>query len=236
MKKVISFSLYKAPSEWEERMNTNYKKYILGLHQNLSLIKKYYPDWYIYVYHNQDLDKSELIHFQEYSNFECKLITDQSLNAMQWRFLPNDENDVELFICRDVDSRITERELVSVNEWIESNKILHIMRDHPHHNYKILGGMWGMKKQNDFNMKSQCVDYNIKNGYINNKDWYDKWWDMNFLRDIIYPKYYNNSYINASFHNFESWAKPFTINYNDKKFVGEIYDENNERQYQYKLI
>lgn len=236
MKKVISFSLYKAPLDWEKRMDTNYKKYISGLHQNISLIKKYYPDWYVYVYHNESLDKSDFINLQEYNNVEYKLITNKSLNAMQWRFLPHDDESVELFISRDADSRVTERELISVQEWIDSGKVLHIMRDHPHHNYKILGGMWGMRRQKDFDMTNECINYNKKNNYLVENDWYDKWWDMNFLRDIIYPKYSNSSYINASFHNFESWSKPFTINWSEKKFVGEIYDESNNRGYHFNLI
>jgi hypothetical protein len=236
MKKVISFSLYQAPSEWEQKMNTIYKKYILGLIENIKLINLYYPDWYIYLYHNDTIDESDFSVLYKYKNFESKLITDKSLNAMQWRFLPHDDESVELFISRDADSRVTERELVSVQEWIESGKVLHIMRDHPHHNYKILGGMWGMRRQKDFDMANECINYNKKNNYSIENDWYDKWWDMNFLRDIIYPKYFNDSYINASHHSFETWAKPFTIDYDNKKFVGEIYDENNERQYHYNLI
>jgi hypothetical protein len=236
MKKIISFSLYQAPLTWEKNMNTNYEKYIFGLHENINIIKKLYPDWFIYLYHDDSLDLSKLERLFRYDKFETKLITNKSLNAMQWRFLPNDDETVDLFISRDSDSRITEREVVSVNEWINSEKILHIMRDHPHHHYKILGGMWGMKRQKDFKMENECISYNINNGYIIENDWYEKWWDMNFLRDIIYPKYNNSSYINSSFHGYESWSKPFTLDWSEKKFIGEIYDENNNRSYHHNLI
>jgi len=165
MKKVVSFCLYQAPKSWEEVMNTNYNKYISGLEENVNLIQKYYPDWHIYLYHNEDFDVSKVEYIKQYDKFETKLITDKSLNAMQWRFLPNDDKEVELFIVRDVDSRITEREQVSVNEWIDSGKTLHIMRDHPHHHYFILGGMWGMRNQQDFNMKQSCIEYNTSNNY-----------------------------------------------------------------------
>ena len=151
MKKVISFSLYKAPEIWEQEMNTSHNKYIVGLEENVKLIQKYYPGWFVYVYHDENFNTSKLQHLTKFEFFELKCVSDTSLNAMQWRFLPNDDENVELFIVRDADSRITEREQVSVNEWIESNKILHIMRDHPHHTYSILGGMWGMRCQKDFN-------------------------------------------------------------------------------------
>jgi hypothetical protein len=237
MKKVISFSIYQAPSMWEKMMETNYEKYILGLNKNLELIKKYYPDWFIYLYHDETLDTNNLSKLYEYEKFESKLIFDRSLNAMQWRFLPADEDDVELFISRDADSRVTEREKVSVQEWIDSGKVLHIMRDHPHHQYSILGGMWGMRKQKDFNMKSECLKYNKNNGYIEENHWYDKWWDMNFLRDVVYPKYVESSYINSETgHQAESWNKEFTIKREDRKFVGEIYDENNNRAYHYTML
>ena len=237
MKKVVSFCLYQAPKKWEEVMNTNYNKYISGLEENVKIIQKYYPDWHIYLYHNEDFDVSNVEYIKQYERFETKLITDKSLNAMQWRFLPNDDKDVELFIVRDVDSRITEREQVSVNEWIDSGKILHIMRDHPHHQYSILGGMWGMRNQIDFNMSQSCVDYNKSNNYNPEIHWYEKWWDMNFLRDIIYPKYVNNSYINSETgHQSEEWSKPFTKEREDRKFVGEIYLDKDKRDYHYTLL
>ncbi|HPC77997.1 MAG TPA: hypothetical protein PK811_06665, partial [bacterium] len=44
---------------------------------------------------------------------------------------------------RDTDSRLNPREADAVEEWIESGKSFHIMRDHPQHNVPICGGMWG---------------------------------------------------------------------------------------------
>lgn len=37
------------------------------------------------------------------------------------------------------------REVDAVNVWINSSKIGHIMRDHPHHGVQMLAGMWGIK-------------------------------------------------------------------------------------------
>ena len=33
----------------------------------------------------------------------------------------------------------------AVEEWLNSNKKFHIMRDHPDHGTEILGGTWGCK-------------------------------------------------------------------------------------------
>ena len=48
-------------------------------------------------------------------------------------------------ISRDADSRLSLREKEAVEKWINSDKDFHIMRDHPHHYYPILGGTWGFK-------------------------------------------------------------------------------------------
>jgi hypothetical protein len=238
MKRVISFSIYKAPDEWEKSMETNYDKYLVGIEENAKLASIYYPDWIIYLYHNENFDISKIQHIKELYNIETKIMTNPLLNAMQWRFLPNDDEEVELFICRDLDSRITEREQVSVTEWIESGKILHIMRDHPHHTgYPIVGCCWGMRCQKDFNMSESCIQYNTEYNYVSEKDWYDKWWDMDFLGDIVYPKYLSSSFINSETgHASESWSKPFTKNRDDRKFVGEIYTDKYTRGYQYTLL
>jgi len=52
-------------------------------------------------------------------------------------------------MSRDLDSRVTEREVAAVNEWLESNKTLHSMRDHPWHTVPIMGGGWGSKLDTD---------------------------------------------------------------------------------------
>ena len=236
MKKVIAFSLYQAPDSWEKKMDTNYKKYLNGLKINMEDIKNYYSDWFVYLYHDENLDKSLLDEFKSYDKFTPFEVTDKSISAMQWRFLPNDDESVELFIVRDMDSRISQREVTSVNEWIDSGKVLHIMRDHPHHHYKILGGMWGMRCQRDFNITEECRNYNTSKGYVIDTGWYDKWWDMNFLRDVVYPKYIDSSFVNASYHKMENWATDFTVEREDRKFIGEIYNENNERGYHYNLL
>ena len=236
MKKVISFSLYKAPEHWENIMETNFNKYLNGLYENFKTLEKSYPGWFIYLYHSDDITEEMLLTFKDFPNFESKLVTNKSLNAMQWRFLPNDDKEVERFIVRDADSRITERERVSVEEWINSGKVLHIMRDHPHHHYHILGGMWGMVSQKDFNIESECFNYNIKTNYEIETQWFEKWWDMNFLRDIIYPKYIDNSYINASSNSWEEHSKPFTVEMDDRHFIGEIFKENNQRDNHYTLL
>ena len=65
---------------------------------------------------------------------------------------------------------------------------------------------------------------------------YEKMTDMNFLRDIIYPLYVQNSTVHAAYHGYEPWAKDFTSPLVDKRFIGEIINEDESREYHYTLI
>ena len=77
---------------------------------------------------------------------------------MFWRFYPI-ESDIDIMLSRDVDSRITEREMNLVNQWIESDKTFHIIRDHMGHKIEILGGTWGCKvKQFQERYKIKKID------------------------------------------------------------------------------
>ena len=50
---------------------------------------------------------------------------------MIWRFFPTLDPQVDAFMSRDLDSIIKLREVDAVEEWLESGKTLHVMRDHP---------------------------------------------------------------------------------------------------------
>lgn len=217
MIKYVSFSLF-----------GNQPKYLAGLQKNLLLIQDLYKDWQPIVYYDDSVPQS-YIH-DVLSKIKSINVGDTKAVATMWRFFVHDENDCERFIIRDADSRISQREVNAVNQWIESEKILHIMRDHPHHGYVIMGGMWGMIPQN-INMRKECEQYIIQR---NTNKW--SMTDMDFLRDIIYPKYHNNSKIHATYAKFEDWAEDFPTPLIDKKFVGEIWQANDTRDYQYTLL
>jgi hypothetical protein len=112
------------------------------------------------------------------------------------------------------------REKVAVDEWLSSEKVFHIMRDHPHHDFCILGGMFGSKKI------SQITSWiNIMNLY---KKTDNRMYDQDFLRDYVYPLVKNDSIIHASFHKYENDSRNFPTNYDEEmRFVGEYvyYDE-----------
>ncbi len=47
---------------------------------------------------------------------------------MTWRYLPLGDSFVEFMASRDIDSSLIEREIDSVNVWLNSNTLFHVMR------------------------------------------------------------------------------------------------------------
>lgn len=207
MKKVISFCLW-----------GNSAIYNSGLLQNIELAKQYYPDWICYVYIHipsvPDIIKEEL---KKHNNVELFPIERKEIKPkrfMLYRFHVADDENVERFICRDTDSRISPREVLAVREWITSGKTLHIMRDHPRHYPKILGGMFGLIRKNIINAKSvptwaEEIDlfYSYTNPNLPEVD------DQVFLENGIYSRYASDSIIHDEIMGYETTAKNFHIPY-----------------------
>ena len=51
---------------------------------------------------------------------------------------------MDVFVSRDLDSRISAREATAVKEWRDSSKLsIHSMRDNPGHGVGLVGASWG---------------------------------------------------------------------------------------------
>jgi hypothetical protein len=170
MKKIIAFSLFgDAPMYWK------------GALLNIELAKQYYPDWICRFYVDKDSEK-ELIDSLEGDNVEVILVDNNKgkYYLTLCRYFPSEDNDVELYLVRDADSRITEREVNAVEEWIASDKMVHLMRDSRAHSIPILAGMMGVK--NPFLKGLKNI---IENGI---PDFNNKFTDQIFLNNFLYPK------------------------------------------------
>ena len=234
MRKLISFTLYGSDP-----------KYVNGMFRNIELKEQFYPDWDIIIYHDDSLEQNVIERLSK--DASLRNFTDSGIMAASWRFCAFDEPDVERFIVRDSDSRLSQREADAVLDWEKSDKELHIMRDHPHHGYPILGGMWGLKNNvSTVSMKSAIIQYQggKKQHTTNRQNW--SMTDMDFLRDCIYGPLTSEKtckihaakdYMHkVGWHN-EPWAEDFPTPRNkDKNFIGEIFsivDGEEKRDYQY---
>jgi protein O-GlcNAc transferase len=216
MKKVISFSL------WGDNPIYN-----IGAIRNADIAKEIYPDFECWFYvHKESVPKNIIKELSKRSNVNIIYKTGDLDKPRTWRFEAIDNPDVEIMISRDTDTRIYLREKLAVEEWLHTNKLFHIMRDHPHHQFKILAGMFGTRKIPEFNWSN-----NLKNYYIKDSHFYDQ----NFLEELIYPLIKDSLIVHASFHKFEgNLCINFPIPYdNEYKFVGEyVYaDESRSPQH-----
>lgn len=213
MKKILSLSLW-----------GNNPKYTIGAIHNIKLAQELYPDWIVRIYCDNIAHECIIDKIGDFNNFEFLVQKPAGdWNGMLWRFLPAIEKDVDIMISRDCDSRITVREKNAVNEWLESDKDFHIMRDHPFHNIQILGGMWGCRN----NIFNRVGIYNI------DPDQYESKWqiDQHFLRYDVYPKVFNDIFVHDPYKHFpnELCIKDFPSERINNHFVGEIFDGDNNR-------
>ena len=144
--------------------------------------------------------------------------------GMFWRFGAIFEEGIDVMISRDCDSRVSHREAIAVVEWLKSEKGFHIMRDHPWHTTKILGGMWGCRKGSLSNdIKEKMTTYEKRGDY-----WQT---DQNFLSDEVYDKIKDNVFIHdEGFYKVDgekcNYFPTSRINF---EYIGEPYEHNNER-------
>lgn len=220
MKNVISYSI------WGEN-----PMYWVGALRNIELAKKYYPDWICRFYIDKK-SKQELIDTIKGDNVEVVFVDSKdSFHGMFWRFWASEDPDVNIFLSRDCDSRLSDREVSAVNEWLSSNKDFHIMRDHPYHKVPILGGMWGCRNgiMRKIGLTKMIENWN---------QYQSKGIDQDFLGKCVYPLVINKSMEHSEFNlRFGGEIRPFPTIRNNYEFVGDVFDENEIRHPEYwKLI
>jgi hypothetical protein len=229
-KNVIAYSL------WGDK-----PIYWYGALKNIELANKYYPGWISRFYIDKNCRK-ELIETIKGKDVEVFLVDPNSMNntsnwqthsfqGMFWRFWASEGEDVDVFLSRDCDSRISEREVSAVNEWLSSNKSFHIMRDHPYHTTPILGGMWGCRGGI---MRKIKLSERILQWTSQSNGNYNFGVDQDFLARVIYPIVVNYSMEHSEFNlGFGGEIRPFPTIRKDYEYVGDVFDENEDRHPEY---
>jgi hypothetical protein len=210
MKKVVSFCL------WGSNPH-----YLEGARNALSTAQIHYPDWEHWFYMAEDVPAATVEHL---ANHGARVIpmqrggrssADRARRLFEpafWRFLPASDPEVDLLLVRDTDSPVTEREVAAVRQWLDSGMDLHIMRDHPKHEWPILAGMWGCRGS----ALRQMADLIARWKYF---EFYGC--DQKFLGKVIYPAYRDRALIHSECIRFPGEAiHPFPTLRNNDEFVG----------------
>ncbi|CAL4110134.1 unnamed protein product [Meganyctiphanes norvegica] len=142
---VVSFSSFGSfPSE-----------YFDGIPPIIEQVRTLYPGWVMRLYH--DLDIHEEHHRAWLCHLACTnphldLCNIRNLTGLGdisssygqiWRMAVMGDPLVKYYMIRDSDAPILQREVDAVQQWLDSKKCFHAMRDHPWHGVPMLGGMWG---------------------------------------------------------------------------------------------
>ncbi len=207
MKKIISYSLF-----------GDNPKYLVGAVENARTAKEFYPDFTTRFYVGKSVPE-ETVGALKNEGAEVFLEDDlEGLIGTIWRFYAFADEDVEIVLIRDVDSRFSMREVTAVNEWLESGKNFHIMRDHPQHGRLILAGMWGARAAVLRDIKERLARFSFTGIFDDEQLFLERW---------VYDLAKKDSCIHASFRRYEPHAKAFSIKRDDDVFgVGEPFDAN----------
>jgi len=208
---VFSFTLYGSNP-----------KYTFGMIENVKLINEKFSEWHIYIYYN-NVPIHILSQLTSLKNVMLIQTEFYDIRARLERYYAIDNDDVDVMVVRDADSRIHTRDEWCIREFIKSDKSIHIVRDHPHHGWKMLSGLWGIKQG--------CLPFKIRDSIITYFQTHPITWciDMEYLSDTIYPMLAKSSIVHGLF----SFSKdetnvtiPFPIV--DYDFCGQVIDYSSD--------
>lgn len=202
-KKLIAFSLY-----------GDEDRYINNIESSIDSYNTFFPDWQIRIYLSRDIP---ITIFNRIKELGCEIIVMKSkgkdFRYMYWRFLPLDDIDTDMVLIRDIDSIASEREKKMVDEWLYSNKKLHIIRDHILHNAKIMGGMWGIRlNKRPYGILKKMHKFTKKNRYGS---------DQGFL-EIIYDAHITDMHVNDVVNRYPNENPVIIANQHQSFHIGQI--------------
>jgi len=185
--KLITYSLFGFKKERNENC-FDFNSYLRGLLINLRLQRLIYPSWTIRLYTDESTYNAYANLFNNLT-IQVKIMPNDTplCKAMLWRIIPAFEKDVEVLICRDLDSPLTYREAQCVQYWLHrEQKVMHAITDSKSHNIPLMGGMIGIKP----NYFADRLGRNSWDDLINSMSGYDiKGADQDLLNRMVYPKF-----------------------------------------------
>ena len=172
--KIISYSLF-----------GNQKIYRFSLLKNIELAKELLPDWKLRIHICSSIDK-QFVEKCKKSNTEV-IVKFRNFEHEQWlwRFLPMEENH-EVVIVRDVDTRIFNRDINLINDWLKTDFKFHIVRENVGSHWPIMAGLWGGKKPS---LKISDKFEKWAKGRVKNMNYIN---DQTFLAKYVYPQIRKN--------------------------------------------
>ena len=187
--------------------------YVRGFMFNIRLARLLYPDWKVILHIDgatkqkfpilDDLFRDKIIHI---IGCEPAPLT----KAMLWRMKPVFERSRDGFpiyehvICRDLDSPLTYKERLCVQQWIDNGKAAHAITDSVSHDMPMMGGMIGFLPKN-FTEYTGIEDFDnlCKGGY----SFENKGADQILLSEKIYPCFSRKGHDSITQHYLQGYGQ-----------------------------
>jgi hypothetical protein len=190
---IISYSLY-----------GDNKRYVEGALRNVADAALLYPSWTCRFYVDRSVPELAIAELSSLGA-DVRFVEDlpASKYGLFWRFLVCEDPSVGRYLIRDSDSPLTIRERLAVDEWINSAKHFHVMRDWITHTELILAGMWGGVGG------ALCGIEQGFRRYVHERFW-SRTIDQQFLRECVWPAIRQSVLVHDSQFDFQP-CKPFPL-------------------------
>lgn len=158
-------------------------RYYPGMVHNIHLVRRYFPDWKVYVYVAPDVDMSFEAWLRNQPNVILRETGLVGAINMIHRFYAIDEPDVNTMFVRDADSQIHWKDRWAIRDFERHPQfVAHTIRDNIEHTAHMMGGLWALRKSAGLGIRELYARYKenaelgVRNGH-----------DQNFLTDVVYP-------------------------------------------------
>jgi len=235
-------------------------RYIWGVIRNAQLLPIYLPDWTLRVYVAADPATLELAVPPRILN-KLRLLgaeiahvsTGNSMAPRNWRLLVADDQNVNYFLVRDGDTRLSEREAGAVRDWMsaaeknrsQSSAVIYCIRDHPKHaEQAIVDGLWGgrpralyqLLRQHVTQMMTTMMMHSVTSNASSTsvKTTADHGVMMRtLLNHVLWPAVSNLSYCHDSVSPCDRWTsssfrRSFPLPRQGQEYVGQKFDAHQE--------
>lgn len=128
-------------------------KYTWGAIRNAQIVPVFFPGWVLRIYlpdpsHAELAVPARIVSTLTSLGAQLAFVnaSTQQVHPSQWRYLVADDPSVQVFLIRDADSRLTDRDAAAVNLWQNNWQPFHCIRDHLNHTAQALvDGLWGAR-------------------------------------------------------------------------------------------
>jgi hypothetical protein len=186
-------------------------RYIVGALRQFELCQKYFPDWQVRIY----TDNAD--NFITISDRALIIPVSDPSYGVFWRFRPLFESTSNIVVVRDSDSRITQREQMAVNLWIQSSHDFHVIKDHEaHYEWPVNAGMFACRGKLSVDLYNSMVHAQNNHYYTSDQVW---------LKDHVWPQKQTTALVHSM--NVTGWfSQSRSQLINPYSFIGNGYDEH----------